>query len=1004
MTMPKKKPTPKEKPGQLTPGTSTDRLVKRPADAFTEKTAKRLPIVGLGASAGGLEALKSFFAEVSDYSGMAYIVIVHMSPKQPSMLPDLLQKVARIPVSVAGDNQPIEPNHAYVVPPDKEITLFKGKIQLLDIVARGATLPIDLFFRSLAQDQGRNAAAIVLSGTGTDGTLGVKAIKGSDGLVMVQSEETAAYDGMPRSAVSTGLVDLVLAPNAMPARLVQYFAHHESAHGLGATATKNEQLSWLNKIFAILRTRIGHDFSLYKPNTILRRISRRMGLNQIDNHDHYVRFLRENSAEVEALFRDLLIGVTQFFRDPDSFGVLKTKILPACLASMPEGATFRAWVPGCSTGEEVYSLAIVLRECLDQVPNRIKLQLFGTDIDNHAIEQARDGTFPVSIEADVSTDQLKRFFTKKGDFFRIRKEIRDDLVFSVQDVLKDPPFSRLNLLCCRNLLIYLAADAQKKLLPLFHYTLAPDGILVLGSSETVSGFTNLFAAQDKKWKIYKRREVPHALRQYVDFPSGPVTPEAAEEGLPLGIAAKPSDMARITQKAILDQFAPTAVLIDSNGEIQHVQGRTGKYLETPSGAPTHNIINLAREGLRIELSSAIRQAVSTNNPVTRREIAIRSNGDVHMITLHVSPQRSPKELSGKLLVAFEDAHVPLELEDTTPDGSNQPLESSRNTELEQELLKTRERHQVTVEELESSNEELKSTNEELQSANEELQSTNEELESSREELQSLNEELHTINAELQSKVEELSAAQDDMRNLLNGTQIATVFVDNDQRIRRFTQEATTLINLIESDIGRPLRHVVTNLAYDSIMADLNEVLSTLSPKTMEVRTTNDQWYNMRIMPYRTMDNRIDGAVLTFAAIGDQKKAQATLNDSSHVMAQDLELVRHAFDMNPDPIAVLDRQGRMIIANSELSGLFGVAQNDINGMDFLSLKPGIFETIELKSELAAAISQDKDFTTHPVEVKSPDGIQRFTIHGRIIKGDDDDPYRILLHFVKTPRKE
>jgi two-component system CheB/CheR fusion protein len=958
----------------------------------------------LGASAGGLEALKTFFAEVPEYTGMAYIVVVHMSPKQPSMLPELLQKVSRIPVSTAGDNQPIEPNHVYVVPPDKEISVFKGKIQLLDIFARGATLPIDLFFRSLAQDQGRNAAGIVLSGTGTDGTLGVKAIKGSDGLVLVQSEETAGYDGMPRSAVSTGLVDLVLAPGAMPARLVQYFSHHESAYDMGATATKNEQQSWLNKIFATLRTRIGHDFSLYKPNTILRRISRRMGLNQIDNHENYVRFLRENSAEVEALFRDLLIGVTQFFRDADSFEVLKTKILPTCLASMPEGATFRAWVPGCSTGEEVYSLVMVLHECLDQIPNRLNLQLFGTDIDNHAIEKAREGTFPSSIEADVSADRLKRFFTKNGDFFRIRKEIRDDLVFSVQDVLKDPPFSRLNMLCCRNLLIYLDTDAQKKLLPLFHYTLAPDGILVLGSSETVSGFTNLFAAQDKKWKIYKRREVPPALRQFVDFPSGPVILEAVNGGAPLGPFAKPSNMARITQKAILDQFAPTAVLIDPNGDILHVQGRTGKYLETPSGGPTHNIINLAREGLRIELSSAIRQAVSANSAVTRREIAIRHNGDVQMINLHVSPQRFPKEMSGNLLVAFEDIHVPSTPGDTPPDGSNKPVESSPIIELEQELLRTREIHQATVEELESSNEELKSTNEELQSANEELQSTNEELESSREELQSLNEELHTINAELQSKVEELSAARDDMRNLLNGTQMATIFVDNDQRIRRFTKDATSIINLIESDIGRPLRHVATNLAHNNIIADLSEVLNTLSPKAVEVRTTNEQWYNMRILPYRTRDNRIDGAVLTFAAIGDQKKAQATLNESRHAMELTLELVRHAFDMNPEPTAVLDSRGRMVIANTQLAELLGVAQNDIDGMDFLSDQSVIFDSIGLKSELESALKKGKDFTTRPVEVKSPEGSQRFAIHGRIIKGGDDYPYRILLHFVKTPQKE
>lgn len=998
--MPEKKPISKKTPGKLNPGTSTDRLAKGPAEASPDTTAKKLPIVGLGASAGGLEALKAFFAEVSENSGMAYIVVVHMSPKQPSMLPDLLQKVSRIPVSVARDGQPIEPNHVYVVPPNKETTVFNGKLQLLEILAKGAVLPIDLFLRSLAQDQGRSAIAIILSGTGTDGTLGVKAIKGGDGLVLVQSEETAGYDGMPRSAISTGLVDLVLAPEAMPARLIQYFSHHENAFDSGSIVIKNEQQGWLNKVFATLRTRVGHDFSAYKSNTILRRISRRMGLNQIDNHLLYVRYLRENPAEVEALFRDLLIGVTQFFRDPESFEVLKTAMLPERIKSMREGSTFRAWVPGCSTGEEVYSLAMVLCECLDQNPERINLQLFGTDIDYHAIDKARKGIFPASIEADVNADRLNRFFTKEGDFFSIRKEIRDDIVFSKQDVLKDPPFSRLNLLCCRNLLIYLDANAQKKLLPLFHYTLAPDGILVLGSSETVSGFTNLFKIQDQKWKIYKRREVPQALRQIVDFPSGLLSTEPVQVAAPDGPGAGPADIARIAQKAILNQFAPTAILIHPKGEILHVQGRTGRYLETPGGAPTHNILNLAREGLRIELSSAIRQAVSSNKPVTRRKIAIKTNGDVQVIDLHVSPQRSPKELSGYLLVVFENIDSPLH-GDTPPDESDTPAESSHIAELEQKLLKTRGRHQVTVEELESSNEELKSTNEELQSANEELQSANEELESSREELQSLNEELQTVNAELQSKVEELSAAQDDMHNLLNGTKIATIFVDNDLRVRRFTRKATTIINLIQTDIGRPLQHVVTNLANDRMITDLTEVLQDLTPKACEVQTRHGDWYNMRIIPYRTMDNRIDGAVLTFASIDDQKKAQARLDTSRREMKQALELVRHAFDMNPDPVAVLDNQGRIVIANTKLSKLFSLNQNEVKGSDFVSLQSSIFKPIALKSELKAAVKEGKDFTTRAVEMTSPEGSQRFAIYGRIIKGSDDYPYRILLQFLKEP---
>ena len=975
---------------------------KKPTKAKSKTSADaKFPIVGLGASAGGLEALKSFFSEVTENSGMAYIVVVHMALKQPSMMPELLQKAARIPVSTAKDGQTIEPDHIYVIPPGKEITVYKGKTQLLDIVEKGVTLPIDLFLRSLARDQGTNAAAIILSGTGTDGTLGVKEIKANDGLILVQPEESAGYDGMPRSAISTGLVDMVLLPEEMPKKLVQYFTHPET--GLGRrppTTAKEEQQEWLSKIFAILRTRIGHDFSAYKVNTLLRRISRRMGLNQIDSHEKYVRFLRENPGEVEVLFRELLIGVTNFFRDAESFEVLNTGVLPELFEQMKEDAAFRAWIPGCSTGEEVYSLAIVLRECLDKIPKHIDLQLFGTDIDNYAIDKAREGFFPVSIAADVSPERLKRFFTKEGDFFRIRKEIRDCAVFSVQDVLKDPPFSRLNLLCCRNLLIYLDTEAQKKLMPLFHYTLTPGGILVLGSSETIGGFTNLFESLDKKWKIFRRREAPQAQRQPVDFPRGLSNAEPAYGTAPIAIVDQKYNIAQITQKAILDQFAPTAILIDAKGDILHVQGRTGKYLETPSGPPTYNILDLAREGLRIELSSAIRTAKSSNKQVTRRKIGVKTKSDIQMIDLHVCPQRSPKELAGRFLVVFEDIDIVPMISGSEPDTQDESLpESSRIAELERELQSTREIHQTTTEELESSNEELKSANEELQSANEELQSTNEELESSREELQSLNEELQTVNAELQSKVEELSAIHDDMRNLLNSTEIATIFVDNDMRIRRFTPDATTLVNLIQTDIGRPLRHVTTNLSYEGMIADLSHVLKKLTPKEAEVQTTKGEWYNMRIIPYRTADNRINGAVLTFAYIGDQKKAQEALKITIREMDQAWHLVRSVFDMNPDPMAVLDEDGKMVIANTVLSELMNISPEDIKGMDMLGVQNHILEQIDLKSELKTALKQNKNFKTRAFEIETPEGKQRFAINGQIIRKDDDFPYRILLQFMK-----
>ena len=774
---------------------------------------KKFPVVGLGASAGGLEAMKAFFSNVAEKNNMAYIVQIHQSPKQPSILPELLQKTTTLPVEQALDGEALQPDHVYVVPSDKEISIYNGTIQLLDQVDKNISLPIDFFFSSLATDQGKQSAAIILSGTGSDGTIGLKEIKAAEGVVLAQSEDTAKYDGMPKSAINTGLVDMILDPEEMPAKLVHYFQF--SAPDKEKESTQEDQ-DWLHKIFALFRIQIGHDFSGYKRNTLLRRINRRMVLNQIQDYEVYVRFLREDPEELNSLFRELLIGVTNFFRDPESFEALKNEILPQILDTMEEDSVFRAWIPGCSTGEEVYSLAMVLTEYLESLPKRINLQLFGTDIDKNGIEKAREGVYPSSIRANVSQERLNRFFHQEGDAYRIRKEIRDCVVFSVQDVLKDPPFSRLDLLLCRNLLIYLNSEAQKKLLPLFHYTLNPGGLLVLGSSETIGGFTNLFETLDGTWKIYKRREMPQSLRPLVKFPTGTPSEFNSTANKKKSTPDTTENLESLTHRALVENFSPSAVLVDSNGTILHIQGKTGRYLEPANGAPSQNILDMAREGLRIELSSAMRKALSSKQNVVHDRIRIKVDGGEQLINLYVNPLESPKELSGRLLIAFQD--VLEEPEEREVSENSEPIEASdtredtvilykqRIRELELELQSTRENHQTIVEELESSNEELKSTNEELQSSNEELQSTNEELESSKEELQSLNEELQTVNSELQSKVEELSAARDDINNLLNNTEIATIFVDNELRIKRFSQEATQIINLIDSDVGRPLEH------------------------------------------------------------------------------------------------------------------------------------------------------------------------------------------------------
>ena len=830
------------------------------------------PVVGLGASAGGLEALSGFFAVLPEKTGMAYCVVVHHDPNQKTILPGLLQKHTGMKVQLAEDGLELRPDTVYVSPPDRDAALFKGVFHLLEPVATGGLrLPIDRFFRSLAEDLDDRAVAIILSGTGSDGSQGIREIKGRGGLVIAQDEASAKYDGMPHAARATGLVDLTMPPNQMPTALADYF-NHPPLRVKVQDAPQKEIDSSLTKIFLLLRKRTGHDFSLYKLTTIRRRIEKRLTVNKIGKISTYIRYLNENPAEVDLLFHEMLIGVTSFFREPESFTSLRDKVLPGKLASLRPGDTLRVWVPGCSTGEEAYSLTMILREAMDEFGQEFKLQVFATDIDPHAIDNARQGVYPGNIVTDIGPERLRRHFIKEKSTYKVKKEIRDDILFSVQDILKDPPFSKLDLLCCRNLLIYLDTKAQKKLLPLFHYTLKPDGLLVIGSSESIGQFRDLFEVLDGKSKIFRRKEPSPLTRPVVEFPTGPWT-TPAETRLTTRPVLKnnPPDLATVTQRKLLSEYSPAGVVIDTQCNIRYIQGSTGNYLEPASGPASFNILSMAREGLRMELSQLIRQALATGEKACRSDIVIKANGDSRLVGLSVEPLAQPGAEDGLLLVVFEErASLPSPAKskkrEKGTDGDRKRIEA-----LERELLYGRELHQSTIEEMESANEELKSTNEELQSANEELQSTNEELESSKEEMQSLNEELLTVNAELQAKINELSLVHDDMRNLLNSTEIATIFLDQKLCVRRFTPKATALVNLIDTDIGRPLEHIVQNLEYGDLIQDADRVLQTLASKETEVRSKEGQWYQMRIMPYRTMDNVIAGVVLTFADISVQRR-------------------------------------------------------------------------------------------------------------------------------------
>ncbi|MBP2641956.1 MAG: cheBR [Firmicutes bacterium] len=882
----------------------------RKKDKAKVSGAVSFPVVGIGASAGGLAAFEAFFSgmPVDKDPGMAFVLVQHLAPDHKSILAEIIRRYTRMKVFEVEDGMAVQPNCAYIIPPNRDMAFLQGTLQLIEPSApRGQRLPIDFFFRSLAQDQRERAICIILSGTGSDGTLGVRAIKGEGGMVMVQNPDSAEYDGMPRSVIATGLVDYMLPADEMPDRLMVYAAHAFGKDRPAASIPSPKAEDALKKIFVLLRAQTGNDFSQYKMNTIQRRIERRMIVNQIETIDGYVKYLQQTPAEAEALFHDLLIGVTSFFRDPEAFKALEEQIIPQIFVGKPAETLIRIWSPACSTGEEAYSLAILLQERMDVLKQNFKVQVFATDIDSRAIAAARSGLYPASIANDLSPERLARFFAAEpgGSAYRIRKGIRDMLVFSVQNVIKDPPFSKIDLISCRNLLIYMEGALQKKLIPLFHYALNPGGMLFLGTSETVGDFGDLFAVLDRKAKLYQRKEEVHGAHRgtmnRVFPPLMPLNVEFPQTTAKKASTIKPS-LRELTEQALL-RIAPASVLVNVKGDILYLHGRTGMYLEPAAGeAGINNILKMAREGLRLELTTALRKAVKTNEVVNRPGLRVKTNGDFSTVNLTVCPVEADPATtlqSPLYLVILEKVSHPdivpsadvvistdLAIDDRSADFA------MRLAALQQELRSKDEYLQTTNEELETTNEELKASNEEMQSVNEELQSTNEELETSKEELQSVNEELITVNSELQTKLADLSQSNNDMNNLLAGTGIGTVFLDQELRILRFTPSATRMINLILSDVGRPVGHIVSNLiGYDHLVADAQTVMDTLIPREVQVQTKAGAWYTMRIQPYRTLDNVIEGAVITFVDITETKRIDVALKRSEALLHTIQQLTR-----------------------------------------------------------------------------------------------------------------
>ena len=789
---------------------------------------------------------------------------------------ELLQRTTQMKVVQVKGRTHVSPDHVYVIPPNKDMSILHGVLHLfVPSAKRGLRLPIDFFLRSLALDQQQQSIGIILSGMGSDGTSGLRDIKEKGGLALVQDPSTAKFDSMPRSAIDAGLADIVAPVEDLPGRILASL--ERTTHAVKPELAVDAQMRGaLEKVLILLRTRTGHDFSYYKKNTLYRRVERRMGIHQIDRIALYVQFLHDNPEELDLLFKEFLIGVTGFFRDPAAWQVLQDQTLPALLADHPEGLV-RAWVAGCSTGEEAYTLAIVFKEVMEKLrpKKNFKIQIFATDLDRDAIGKARQGVFPENISADVSPEQLRRYFTKEGGNYRVRSEIRETVIFSPHSLIMDAPFTKLDLISCRNLLIYLAPEMQKKLFPLFHYSLNSGGVLFLGNAETVGHFTDLFATINGKSRIFRRVECAMRMDP-IEFPSSfaPAL-SSTTEARP---APKPYlNLQAQAEQLVLRRYALPTVLVNEQGNILHISGRTGKYLEPAVGKANLNIFAMAREGLRYELTDAFQKALRHEGPVTVKGLKIGTNGGRQFADITVEKLGESEPLAGLVTIVFTDIATPVE---TKAPGRAEKISAGdqRGVEAERELHQARAELQSIRDQMQTSQEELKSSNEEMQSTNEEMQSTNEELTTSKEEMQSLNEELQTVNSELQAKLDELSWSNNDMKNLLNSTDVATLFLDNELKIRRFTTEATKIIKLIPGDVGRPVSDLSSQLLYPELLDDAREVLRKLGFIEKPITTQDGSWFTVRIMPYRTLDDRIDGVVITFWDISVAKALEGKLQN------------------------------------------------------------------------------------------------------------------------------
>lgn len=847
-------------------------------------------VVGIGASAGGITALKQFFSRVTADSGVAYVVILHLSPQHVSNLAAVLQSETKVPVTQITESVKIQPDHVFVIPPTKYLTIQNGYIELVEPVRlRGGHTSIDLFFRSLADAYHKDAVAIILSGTGADGTLGLGRVKENGGFAIAQDPSETEYDGMPRSAIDTGLVDLILPAAEMPDKLRSL---SEGARLLRMHEEEEERPSQdldfgpIREILAAVRQHTGHDFSQYKRPTLLRRIARRQQVHELTDMAAYLGFLREHPDEISALLRDLLITVTDFFRDHDAFEALEQEVVPKLFEGKGANDVVRVWVVGCATGEEAYSIAILLSEHAARLAQPPRIQIFATDIDESAIAEARECRYPQTIALDVSPERLRQFFIKDDDEYRVKKEIRELILFAAHNVLRDPPFSKLDLISCRNLLIYLNRDMHERVLSTFHFALLPERYLFLGSSESAEGAPSLFLTADKRHHIYTRRAVI-APMQATPAPSRVREWNVRAPEMPNADTAKITSYGELHQR-VVEQIAPPSCLVNEEYDIVHMSEHAGRFLRFRGGEPSRNLLEIVHPGMQLDLRTLLLAAKARTNDADgaaeSRRVRVEIEGKEYVVD--VSARRvgaTPAQATGFFLVIFDEVTAAAAASADQQGGDGARLEIV--AQLEEELRRTRDQLHLTVEQYETSTEELKASNEELQAINEELRSTTEELETSKEELESLNEELTTVNHELREKIEELGRVNSDLQNLMSSTDIGTVFLDRGLQIKRYTMRAQELFNITPVDIGRPLEHFTNKLDYQALTQDAETVLQTLQSREREVHSNDGRWYLARLLPYRTLEDKIDGVVLNFVDITDHKHAEELRRQTAHLQEQ-----------------------------------------------------------------------------------------------------------------------